>query len=797
MAEERTEVRRHAILFLAAFMILIAGGVVLSFIFSQETEKFYHKQLTSVMDYVKTQGESLQKTKEEEEEAFDKIYSSKVRFAAYAIQKDAGFAREDSWVKGLRDRLECTNIYIVGRRGKPIAGSENTGIDFYRVRYQQLRSVFQENKASEPFSVTQEDGKTYRYYGAKINEDCEVVVEEDEQALEDLLIKTGDWKTLLKPACISGKAYAYVVSDLDGSILYDSRGFEASDTIETYGENPDDLKDGEIRGKLQNESEMIGTVYLPDQKAYVRIVLPKADLTGVMGRFLPGILVLMTVFLLMVIMARRGRQAVQVALTGLVAMFAFGFLFSWLYGISLENYKEKVVAGRMEKIETIRRDMYENLLEKSNEAYGNHMNAAADILGRNEFMRNRTELKNISDALGLDYIMIYDNAMKEIETSGDYVNLNLSKDADDPFYVLSDLRFGVSERIWGPDEDPITGEYHQYIGVPLKKNGNPDGFLLGSVLPDRLLVEAGASVTGYEKGFSGQATPERTGQKDTQKEKKSTLAGFYTKKSPEALGKQAFGYTILIGGGSMAGLALILILRKLLNEEKEERESREPISCFTIPLVLRLAAVFVSLAALFWTLFPGSGLPAWSALRAIIETMFYGKARAYSEAAGIYGRGPGVSAVTAGLLAAGLFYLAICLTGYVSGRIVRAAGERTGQRVRAICRFIQIIMVVILINLVLYFFGVPGPVLGFAAVLVIAAVGLGGNTVIGDMIAGLWILLAGILHTGDFVEVEGRSGRVEEIHLTYTDLIREDGDRIVIGNRVFAQRGLRIRKSGL
>ena len=247
----------------------------------------------------------------------------------------------------------------------------------------------------------------------------------------------------------------------------------------------------------------------------------------------------------------------------------------------------------------------------------------------------------------------------------------------------------------------------------------------------------------------------------------------------------------------MAGLALILILRKLLNEEKEERESREPISCFTIPLVLRLAAVFVSLAALFWTLFPGTGLPAWSALRAIIETMFYGKARAYSEAAGIYGRGPGVSAVTAGLLAVGLFYLAICLTGYVSGRIVRAAGERTGQRVRAICRFIQIIMVVILINLVLYFFGVPGPVLGFAAVLVIAAVGLGGNTVIGDMIAGLWILLAGILHTGDFVEVEGRSGRVEEIHLTYTDLIREDGDRIVIGNRVFAQRGLRIRNSGL
>lgn len=797
MAEERTEVRRQAILFLAAFVILIVGGVVLSLIFSQETEKFYQRQLTSVMDDLRDQGKTIRKLEEAEEEAFDALYSSKARFAAYSIQKDAGFVREDSWVKGLRDRLECTNIYIVGRRGKSIALSEDKGIDFYRLRYQQLRSVFQENKVSKPFSVTREDGETYRYYGAKINEDCQVVVEEDEQALEDLLLKTGDWETLLKPACISGKAYAYVVSDLTGSILYDSRGYEASDTIYTYGESPDDLKDGEIRGNLQSESEMIGTVYLPDQKAYVRVVLPKTDMTGVLGRFLPGILILMTVFLLIVIMARRGRQAVQVALTGLVAMFAFGFLFSWLYGISLENYKENVVGTRQEKIETIRRDMYESLLDQNNEAYKNHLRAAADIMSRNEFMRSRAELKNISDALGFDYIMIYDDTMKEIETSGDYVNLNLSKDKDDPFYVLSDLRFGVSERIWGPDEDPITGEYHQYIGVPLKKNGNPDGFLLGSVLPDRLLKEAGADLTGSEKEVSDQANPERTDKEDGQKDKDGIRAGFYSKKSPEALGKQAFGYAVLIGGWGVAGLALILMLRKLLKAEEEERESEEAISCFTIPLVLRLAAVFVSLVALFWTLFPGTGLPAWSALRSIIETMFYGKSRIYSEAAGIYGRGPGVSAFTAGLLAVGLFYLAICLTGYVSGRIVRAAGERTGQKVQAIGRFIQIIMVMVLISLLLYFFGVPGPVLGTAAVLLIAAVGLGGNTVIGDITAGLWILLAGILHRGDFVEVEGRSGRVEEIHLTYTDLTREDGDRIVIGNRVFAQRGLRIRKSGI
>ncbi len=795
MAEERRQLRQNAILFLAAFIILITGGILLSAIFSQETEKFYYKQLKTVMEDVRDQGKAIRKMQEEEEEAFDKIYSSKVRFAAYSIQQDESFVREDNWVKGLRDRLDCTNIFIIGRRGKPIAKSDQTDIDFYRIRYQQLRSVFEEGKASQSFSVTQKDGRTCRYYGAKINEDCQAVVEEDEQPLQDLLKKMGDWETLLEPARITGNSYAYVVSELTGSILYDSRGFEATDTIESYGEDPANLKDGMITGNLQKDSDLMGTVYLPDQKAYVRIAIPRTDMTAAQGRFLPGILILMALFLLLTIMARRGKQAVQIAFTGMIAMFAFGFLFSFLYGISLENYKDKLISGRQEKIETIQEELHEDLADRSDAAYLNHMNAAADILSRNEFMRSRDQLKNISDALGFDYIMIYSGDMKEITTSGDYVNLNLSEDKDDPFYVLTDLRFGVSERFWGPAADPITGEYHQYIGVPLKKDGNPDGFLLGSLLPDKVLMEGIETGTESEQNRTSSEKEAKEENNNQLTEKEGNPDALYMKKTPEALGRLAFGYAILIGGWGTAGLVILLIFRNLLKKGSEKGEKKTKMSCFTMPGVLRIAAVFVSFAAALWVLFPRTGLPVWSALRCIIENIFYGKAFSYSDAARIYGRGPGIGAVTAGFLATGIFYLAIELTDLVSKRIVRAAGERTGQRVRAICRFIQIILVLVLISLVLYFFGVPARVLGFAAIILIAAIGLGGNTVIGDMTAGLWILLAGILHVGDSVEVEGRKGQVDEIHLTYTVLSREDDDRIIIGNRVFAQKGLRILKS--
>ena len=837
MGAERKNLHHHAIVFLAAFVFLAAGGFLLSGIFSQDIEQFYLDQMRIIVNDTRDQGKQIAKMQKQEEELFDEINTSKARFAVHAIHEDQTFSREDSWTKALRDRLDCTNLYLLGARGKTIAKSEDTGIDFYRVRYSQFRTVFSTGKPSKAFSVTGKDGKTVRYYGVKINDSSEAVVEQDDKTLRELQKKTGDWETILKPGCLSPNSYAYVVSDLTGNILYDTRGSEPTDTIESYGLEAESLKDGQISGKHSSDAEYTGTVYLEDQKAYVCYVVPKADIQALQSRVLICLLLLAGGLFAAVILCRSRKHALKTAFAGSICIVIFAFAASALFALSAENYKEMIVGQRQETIQKHEADLYNELMDYHNQEYLTLMKAASEILGRHEAMRSRAGLKAINDALGTDYLMLYNNDMEETVTSGDYVNLNLSKEPDDPFYALSDLRFGVAERFWGPAEDPITGSYHEYIGVALRKNDNPDGFLLGSVIPGLLFQkeeipeadepdENGTKVMSDGENSADKVfVVEEIGQKDdsgsgeqAQEEEGDALPGsaedntsaagetrqadqesipeemtgtYASRKSSEEQYKKAFEAMLIIGGWVLLGLALIIFLKMTFKlEDAEENGSRT--NYFTSKRVLNCLAIIMSALAAIWVLFPESSLPEWSSLRGIVEEFFYGKTNYYPAGRELYSHGPGLSALTASLLAGGLIFLAIKVIQLLSGLITAASGIREGQKVRAACRMVEMILVIALLGIILYFFGVPVRVTGLAAVLLIMAIGFGGNTVIGDLAGGIWALMAGIIRQGDLIEAGGQTGAVEAIHLTHTVLSQEDGGKAIIGNRALVGRGLRI-----
>ncbi len=83
---------------------------------------------------------------------------------------------------------------------------------------------------------------------------------------------------------------------------------------------------------------------------------------------------------------------------------------------------------------------------------------------------------------------------------------------------------------------------------------------------------------------------------------------------------------------------------------------------------------------------------------------------------------------------------------------------------------------------ILAVFGVPiGPLLASAGVAGLA-VGLGAQTLIRDIIGGIFIILEDQFHVGDVITVNAISGQVESLTLRYTALRTLDGAYVVIPN---------------
>jgi len=83
-----------------------------------------------------------------------------------------------------------------------------------------------------------------------------------------------------------------------------------------------------------------------------------------------------------------------------------------------------------------------------------------------------------------------------------------------------------------------------------------------------------------------------------------------------------------------------------------------------------------------------------------------------------------------------------------------------------------------------------GGVLASSAVIGLV-IGFASQRTIGNVVAGVLIAVTQPLRLGDEVEVDGTSGIVEEISLTYTWIRTPDGDRLVVPNEKLASDTIR------
>ena len=92
-----------------------------------------------------------------------------------------------------------------------------------------------------------------------------------------------------------------------------------------------------------------------------------------------------------------------------------------------------------------------------------------------------------------------------------------------------------------------------------------------------------------------------------------------------------------------------------------------------------------------------------------------------------------------------------------------AQSQRTNTLFRILKNFVSVAILIVIIMLVLSELGIEiGPLIAAAGVVGLA-VGFGAQTLVKDIITGLFIILEGQVTIGDIVEVAGHSGRVEAI----------------------------------
>ncbi|MCR5651827.1 MAG: mechanosensitive ion channel family protein [Lachnospiraceae bacterium] len=135
---------------------------------------------------------------------------------------------------------------------------------------------------------------------------------------------------------------------------------------------------------------------------------------------------------------------------------------------------------------------------------------------------------------------------------------------------------------------------------------------------------------------------------------------------------------------------------------------------------------------------------------------------------GEWDRGVHIFSLSACFVIIILSYILIRLFGRVACLIASAFGNRGVTIMRLVTGLIKVAAVAVVALYCLYLMGINGTRLLASAGIMSVVVGLGAQSLVGDLLAGIFIIMEGSLHVGDYVLIDGIRGRVTEIGLRTT-----------------------------
>ena len=464
-------------------------------------------------------------------------------------------------------------------------------------------------------------------------------------------------------------------------------------------------------------------------------------------------------------------------------------------------------------------DQRKTIRSSYTDIYRTRTQALAALLTDHREYRTHTDLQALGDTLQAEYLMLFDETGREITSSNTYTGFSI----DGPDANLSDkyraVLLGYPSAVVGPEEDPYTKKQQMGAAILLtKENGEPDGFVLavfdaGAMNSElkKESLEYTVSTFAVAKGYKAAVIDNETGVflAHTDAKKKGLKAEDYLTAVPYGEDFEGFteyeGTSMYVSGVSNEGknllfmvpnrqgdtlsLGTLLMIAALLlitgflycpkaarlcaramNEAiKNQDLSEEDIKAGSEhPL-----AVFASGYALFFTVLAGIALLAAYTLIWPAFTFVYG---------GLWSRGVHLFS-----LWAALFFLSATLCASILVRTaLQGAEKRTQLRARTMFKLadssIAYATGILIAVGILYMFGVNTNALLASAGIVSIAVGMGSQSLVSDIVAGLFLAIEDSIHMGDVVMIDSWTGRVTDMGIRTIAITDENQNVKILNN---------------
>ena len=867
------EMKRKAAFMVAVGIIFLAllGGLL----FFMQTSLSLSNQRESTKAKLEEMDEIIAQAKESEvqtTQSFDEIQQSKVASMAFMFRNGVMEDYTEANLQGCKVLLDAENVYILDREGNKLGASQNASVDFTLVRYNQLRTVFDENEASEAFEVETDRGR-FRYYGYRIDDSAMAVLEKNPAELDDLLASTSTWDAMLRTVTVGLNGFTFAVSDKDYTFLYyPNENLVGMDAL-AEGIAVDDLEDGNYTWlEVNGEPLYCGVEHVED--AYVICAVPEDEILSarditvmiiLFSFFVVITLVITYAFFIMIQEQKKerrklkgniyynfavGRKIGTVSAIGLVCILIVTFYMQTLFALSQQSISNSQHLSEIEREIKNYEDERESVTEQYNDRYLNKAQIAAYMLTATPELADREYLAEISSLLGVESVSVFDKNGDQIATNSPYTEFHISDDPEDQSYEFRKLLVGMEYLIQDAQVNDLTGEYEQYIGVTLRdEEGNANGFvqiciepsLLEDVLENMELTSVLRGIRVGNEGivFAVDSENEKFGYYPTERLIGKSASSYGITKS-----QMTDGYTgyltinsesyyasslgigenyiyIAVPSGNVAGnrlpltitsgaaslLALLIVFALLTFSRKEPEKVHEEKNKIThghmadvvmpdktvkrtksaasrwqnnviewkektpeqqissvLKTLLAVLAVIICIAVLFQDTFFDSQ----SIFRFVLS--------------GDWAHGFNIFAVTCSLM---LICVGSVIT-MIAQRILSLLARTMGAKGETICRllhnFLKYISVLALLFYCLSLFGIDTATLLASAGILTLIVGLGAQTLVSDILAGLFIIFEGEFQVGDIVTIGDWRGTVVEIGIRTTKILDGSGNIKIISN---------------
>ncbi len=520
----RSTLIKSILLVVIAAISALVIGVLLSSMQTRLYVDSYVQEMQATFDEVPDMLEAANEDVEQCTEIFDQTYQSLAESVSFIANTQENFKINHGTMEELKELFDVNNVLIVNRDGTIEAKAGGSYADFSSSRFNQLRTVFDDQLPAEPVEIELTDKNwCLRYYSAYLDEDRMVVIEQSPDALRELIEESGSMRSTLENVDIGESGYIFSVSARDYTIQYHPNEDLIGHDLLDLGVDVEDLEDGTFTTmEINGESLYCGVLEL-DHVYYIAAV-PMSDMAATRNLTVAVIMIAFIAVIFVVIMygifvmrendqpdaqrahvrkmgpirinASIAQKASVLSVAGLLAVVVVSFYMQTLFALSSESVTNNETLEDIASDISDANDHADLLSEEYGDRYLPTCLSIAYILDHQDDPVTRNELQDMADMLNVQSVYVYNSAGEVTMTTASYTNFVLSDDPEDQSYEFLKILQGDADYVvQEPQPDDASGDLWQYIGAPLhNSHGLVNGLVQIGVRPIFLenIVESGS-----------------------------------------------------------------------------------------------------------------------------------------------------------------------------------------------------------------------------------------------------------------------------------------------------------------